>query len=917
MTTPEQRARIDIDDLLSLAGWLVQDRHEIDLSRALGVAVREFPLRNGFADYVLFINRQIVGVIEAKKVGTPLSGTESQAKSYSEGLPADLPAPFLPLPFIYQSTGVETLFTNRLDPDPRSRRVFAFHLPETLAEWLGDGYDTSRKRLRQLPKLATSRLWSAQKEAIENLEQSLAMNKPRALIQMATGSGKTYTAVNYIYRLIKHAKVRRVLFLVDRSNLARQTLKEFQQFSTPDDGRKFTELYNVQHLSSNALDDVSKVCITTIQRLYSILSGEPELDPEIEERSLLGEDDANAIDSPKTVYYNPAVPVEYFDVIVTDECHRSIYNLWRQVLEYFDAFIIGMTATPSKQTFGFFNQNLVMEYSRERAVLDGVNVDGQVYVIRTRITEKGEILDSGQYVPRRDRRTRQIRMEYLDDELVYTPQQLDREVVAESQIRTVIRTFRDKLFTEIFPGRTEVPKTLVFAKDDNHAEEIVRVIREEFGKGNDFCKKITYRVSGVKPEDLIREFRNDYYPRIAVTVDMIAAGTDIKPLEILLFMRLVKSPMLFEQMQGRGTRVIAPSDLRAVTPDATEKDRFVIIDAVGVVESPKSDIPILERQQSVSIDKLLEQVSFGKYDDDTFLTLAKRLSRLQQKLTPDDREQIEALTGGLMLNDIIHQLYDATEIDIQIEAAQQMSGRNAPLSGDIAAAERKLKRDAADLLKPDLRKLLSNIQHRNEITIDDLSLDMIEYAGYSEESAEQSLSIIRSFKEFIEANHNEITALQILYNQPFGQRLTWAHLRELADELKRINLSSERLWTAYAQVDKERVQMSEAKRLLTDLVALVRYTLQLDSELVPHAEQVKNRYTLWLDSQNASGKTFTDEQRWWLDEIAQHIGVNLTIEVSDFDSGEFFKRGGRMAALRVFGRGLVNLLEELNETLAA
>ncbi len=915
MRTPEELSRATIDDLLVQAGWDIQDRDEIDISAAVGVAVREFPLKNGFADYLLFVNRQIVGVIEAKKAGTPLSGTESQALNYSDGLPSHLPAPYLPLLFLYQSTGVETFFTNRLDPEPRSRRLFAFHQPQTLLTWIEDGNDSTRRRMSQLPPLHTGRLWQAQIEAITNVEHSLAMNKPRALIQMATGSGKTYTAVNYIYRLIRHAKVRRVLFLVDRSNLARQTLKEFQQFSTPDDGRKFTELYNVQHLTSNALDDVSKVCITTIQRLYSILQGESDLDPELEEGSMFTE--IGSEDAPKMVEYNPQVPIEYFDVIVTDECHRSIYNIWRQVLEYFDAFLIGMTATPSKQTFGFFNQNLVMEYSRERAVLDGVNVDGQVYVIRTRITEKGEIIDAGQYVPKRDRRTRQTRMEYLDGELLYMPQQLDRDIVADSQIRTVIRTFRDKLFTEIFPGRQRVPKTLIFAKDDNHAEEIVRVVREEFGKGNDFCKKITYRVSGSKPEELIREFRNDYYPRIAVTVDMIAAGTDIKPLEILLFMRLVKSPLLFEQMQGRGTRVISPADLRAVTPDAVEKDRFVIVDAVGVVETTKAETPVLERQRGISLDKLLEQISFGRYDDDTFLTLAKRLSRLNQQLTPDDRQQMEVLTGGLTLGDIVHRLYDATELDTHIEAARQVAGADDPSPTQVTAAEQQLKRAAADLLKPKVRKLLLDIQHRNEITIDDISIDSVEFAGYNEATEAQAAQVIQSFRAFIDTNRDEITALQILYNRPYGQRLTWTHIKELAERLKPLNMTPERLWSAYAQIESVRVSMSEARRLLTDLVALVRHAIQPENELVPYAEQVKRRYNEWLKSQHASGNAFSDEQRWWLDEIAQHIGVNLTIEVSDFDSGEFFKRGGRMAVLRVFGRELVNLLEELNETLAA
>ena len=398
--------------------------------------------------------------------------------------------------------------------------------------------------------LNTAGLWSAQVEAITNLEQSFAQDKPRSLIQMATGSGKTYTAVSFVYRLIKFAKAKRVLFLVDRNNLGRQAFKEFDQYRTPDDGRKFTELYNVQHLQSNTLDPVSKVHITTIQRLYSMLSGEPEYDPENEENSLFEMGAALDRQPPKEVHYNPAIPIETYDFIVVDECHRSIYNLWRGVLEYFDAFLIGLTATPSKQTFGFFNQNLVMEYSRERAVLDGVNVQGTVYRIKTQISESGSKVEAGLWVGKRDRLTRAQRWEQLDEDLSYEPEQLDRAVVAVDQIRTIVRTFRDRLPVDILSGRSQVPKTLVFAKDDSHAEDIVRIVREEFGKGDEFCQKITYKTNWKKPEDLISDFRNSYFPRIAVTVDMIATGTDIRPLEILLFMRAVRSRLLYEQMLG-------------------------------------------------------------------------------------------------------------------------------------------------------------------------------------------------------------------------------------------------------------------------------------------------------------------------------------------------------------------------------
>ena len=534
--TPELQARIKIDDMLEQAGWAIQDAAAANLYASSGVAVREFALQpgHGVADYLLYVDGMAAGVVEAKPVGATLTGVEFQSEKYGAGLPPNLPAHRRPLPFLYESTGAETQFTNGLDPEPRSRRTFAFHKPETLAEWLGVAdssaadpgllleraadYGTAanlRRRLRAMPPLDESALWSAQARAIRNLERSLAQGRPRALVQMATGSGKTFMACNQVYRLIRHAGARRVLFLVDRANLGRQTLREFQGFSVPQDGRKFTELYNVQLLQSASIDPVSRVCISTIQRVYSILKGE-ELDPELEELSGFDRDPLRR--EPAPVEYNPDVPIDTFDFIITDECHRSIYNLWRQVLEYFDAFLVGLTATPSAQTYGFFQSNIVMEYDHKQAVVDDVNVDFDTYRIRTEITEQGGTVDAGFFVDRRDRHTRQVRYEQLEDDLTYSASQLDRDVVAEDQIRTVIRTFRDKLFTEIFPDRRDVPKTIIFAKDDSHADDIVRVVRDEFGKGNDFCRKITYKTTGAKPEDLLAEFRNSYNPRIVVTV---------------------------------------------------------------------------------------------------------------------------------------------------------------------------------------------------------------------------------------------------------------------------------------------------------------------------------------------------------------------------------------------------------------
>ncbi len=584
MLTPEQKAREIIDDLLIKAWWVIQDMKELDIYANLWVAVREFPIPwQGEADYLLYVDWKAIGVIEAKKVWETLTGVEIQSAKYSDAFPDYVDCYKKPLPFSYQSTGVETRFTNHLEPDPRSRKVFAFHRPETLLErvklekqWL--------EKLQSMPELRKEKLRPAQIEAIVNLEKSLALNRPRQLIQMATWSGKTFTACNFIYRLIKFGGAKRVLFLVDRWNLGRQTLKEFQQFETPDDGRVFTDIYNVQYLKTPVVDDVSKVTISTVQRMYSMLAGK-EVDEELDEHSLF----ENPLDfQPDPIEFNADYPIETYDYIVIDECHRSIYNLWRQVLEYFDAKLIGLTATPSKQTIGFFDNNLVMEYNHERAVADWVNVDYGVYRIITEVTQWWGKIEKWFYVDKRNKLTRKISQELLDEDIIYSPEDLDRSVVVPDQIRTVIRTFRDNLFTEIFPWRSEVPKTLIFAKSDSHAEEIVNIVREEFGKWNDFCQKITYKTTGKKPEDLIQDFRNSYNPRIAVTVDMIATGTDIKPLEVVMFLRDVKSQLLFDQMKWRWVRIINSTDYSQVTPDNWNKTHFIIVDAVWVCERDRS-----------------------------------------------------------------------------------------------------------------------------------------------------------------------------------------------------------------------------------------------------------------------------------------------------------------------------------------
>jgi type I restriction enzyme, R subunit len=920
--TPEARARREIDKQLEACGWEVQNMKDLNLYAAPGVAVREFPMTGGNeADYLLFVDGLATGVVEAKKEGEPLTGVELQSDKYGKGLPGSLHAHRRPLPFLYESTGTETRFTNVLDPEPRSHEVFAFHRPETMRNWLeGAKMEPSapslRSRLTKMPALHDTGLWAAQARALRNLELSLADNRPRSLIQGTMGSGKTVIAVNAAYRLIKFGGAHRVLFLVDRANLGRQALAAFQQFVTPDDGRKLTELYNVQFLTSNAIDPAARVCITTVQRLYSMLRGDADLSEEVDEQSLYEFEPAQPVE----VSYNAKVPIETFDVIVVDECHRSIYGVWRQVLDYFDSFVVGLTATPTKQTLGFFNQNLVTEYTHEQAVADGVNVDFDIYRIRTDMTEQGGLLESGLVTGVRNRQSRKVSYEKLDDPFQYKAKELDRAVVAKDQIRTVIKTFKEKLFTEIFPGRKEVPKTLIFAKDDSHADDIVQIVREEFGKGNEFAVKITYRTTGGKAEELLSDFRNSYGPRIVVTVDMIATGTDVKPLECLLFMRSVHSRSFFEQMKGRGVRVINDSDFQAVTPDAKAKTRFVIVDAVGVTESELMDTVPLDKEPTVSLERLLKQIAMGTRSVPLTSTLGSRLVRLARVITKEDREELKEVAGGQDIWDLARGLVDAVDPDRHIALAREETKLEEPPQEAIDDAARKMIEEAVKPLaaNPKLRQMILDVRRSYEQVIDDANKDKVLFAGPSVAATERAHQITVKFREYLEEHKDEITALQVLYSRPHRQQLTFKDIKALANAIERPPQAwtPEVLWRAYEQLDRTKVRGSGGK-MLTDIVSLVRFALEQETQLVPYKDQVEARFGNWLAQQKQAGRAFNDEQLRWLQLMKEHISAALTITPDDFDYEPFLQHGGLGKAYAVFGQKLTPLLDELTEALAS
>lgn len=923
---PEQQARVEIDRLLEAAGWVVQDRDAINLRAARGVAVREYWTPTGPADYVLFVDRRAIGSVEAKRLGLTLSTVETQGDRYAEGFrqrAAEIGVKFWgtdaqPLPFHYMSTGAETLFSSRRDPVVRPRDVFAFHRPETLLAW-AQVERTMRTALRTMPPLATAGLRDAQVDAVTALEASLRDDRARSLISMTMGSGKTFVATTETYRLVELAKASRVLFLVDRVSLGKQAYDAVRSYVTPGDGRKFPELHGVQLLTSNRIEPSAKVVITTIQRLYSILRGDEEFDESLEEESAFESQAGADSEPPKTVAYQPKVPIETFDVIFTDECHRSIYGKWGEVLDYFDAFLIGMTATPSAFTYGYFNGNVVSDYTHAQSVRDGVNVDYTVYRIDTEVTQAGATVARGETVQVRDVFTREQAFRELDDELTYDPAKLDRAVVAPDQIRTVIRAFRDRIATDIFPGRSEVPKTIVFCKSDSHTEDVLRVIREEFARGSHFAKKITYRAEG-RTEDLIRSFGNDPAFRIAVSVDQIATGTDIKAVECLVFMRFVQSRILFEQMKGRGVRTIDPDRLQSVTPDARVKDHFVIVDAVGITDEGRAwaDSKPLDRQPSVPLKQILQQVAEGADSDDVVSTLGARLLRLDRRLSDAQREQIaDLLPVGQTLHDVAAALVDAIDESRQRAAAEQaIDEARAPTEQELAAARDELADLAlAPLGDPAVRRRILEIQVQTEQVIDLITRDQVTFAGFTDfGEAERA---VETFKEFIDEHHDEYVALQAYFGQPVRRRLNLGDIRKLARAIEAppIGLTPERIWQAYEKLDASKVRGSGG-RMLTDMVSLVRFATETDPTLVPHADAVRVRFDAWLMEQEAAGRKFSAEQQRWLTMVVEHIAASMTIEPDDFDLDPFAQQGGLDAAYGEFGDGLNPLLNELNSVLA-
>lgn len=432
----------------------------------------------------------------------------------------------------------------------------------------------------------------------------------------------------------------------------------------------------------------------------------------------------------------------------------------------------------------------------------------------------------------------------MDEDLDYDKNKLDKDVVNPSQIRTVIKTFKENLFTSLFPRRKEVPKTLIFAKTDSHADDIINIVREEFGEGNEFCKKITYSVENA--EDTLSSFRNDYYPRIAVTVDMIATGTDVKPLECLIFMRDVRSKNYFEQMVGRGTRTICVDDLQKVTPSATEnKDHFVIVDAVGVTKSKKSETRSLERKPTVSMKELMMNVALGDKSEDTLTSLANRISRLDKQMTDKEHKEFKK-NVGTSARDLANNLLNAFDEDVIAEKAKSLIMSDVPTQQDLEKAQKELLNEATKpFYNPDNRNFIENIRRSHDQVIDTVNLDSVVYAGFDSQREENADKVITTFREFIEENKDEIIALRIIYNENYKDRpMVIEQLKSLYEKLKKKNITVERLWDCYYIKFTNKVKRGTVAQL-TDLISIIRFEIGATDELTSFADRVNANFKEW------------------------------------------------------------------------
>jgi len=863
--TPEEKARVKIDQMFEDAGWQVVDRDFYSPS-ITAAAIREGLLKgNHEADYFLFINGKAIGVLEAKRAEVDVTSSKvcEQTEMYARSVPNCYQAWRKPLPFGYQSNGEKTYFRDFRDKDGEMELLNRIHTPKELTKMLGidDTY-------AGIPTLKKKGLRDCQYEAITELEKSFRSGQDKALMVLATGAGKTYTACLASYRFLAYTPMRRILFLVDRNNLGKQAEGEFGMFRLTENGDPFNTIFTVNRLKSAKIPSDSNVVISTIQRLFSLLKGEDITDTD---------DDDDDNDAPVELPENPTLPKDFFDVIIIDECHRSIYGNWKKVLDYFTtAKMIGLTATPVPETMAFFNNNRIVNYTLEKSIVDGVNVDCRIYRIKTEATENGGAIKQGDKLRRETRYTGKVETVSQKETKQYTKEELNRSVINPAQIKLVLETYRDSVYSEMFtdpqrdPNMNYLPKTLIFALNEAHATNIVNIAKEVFGhpdSDDPFVQKITY--SAGDSNELIRHFRNDKEFRIAVTCTLVATGTDVKPLEVVMFMRDVQSLPLYVQMKGRGVRTIGDEQLRNVTPNAFSKDCFFLVDAVGVTEH-EMHIPTAgtddEHKETITFKRLLELITHGNVTDQYLRMLASRLARIHKKCNDEQRNKLTEL-ATIDMKELSSAIFTAIEQNLlpPFKDINQPNNERKGLVGGI-------------INHPEARQYLL-ILNAGFVEILMPGEDTLISKGFSVEDAKDTTD---AFEKYCNEHRDDIEALRIIWNNE-GEPLTYAVLKDLENKLKMANnrFSASRLWNSYSLVSPKDVRKhttKEEQSAMTNIIQLVRYAFHQIEKLDSVYATAQQYFNLWCGQRNNEK---TPKQIEVMRQVVDYVASNGAVTIKD------------------------------------
>jgi type I restriction enzyme R subunit len=882
-----------IDSMLASAGWrVVPFDEDMSLGSLKRCAIEEFPTDYGPADYALCDGGQIVGIVEAKKLTLGPQNVLSQAERYSKGLKRS-PLNFsgFHVPFLYSTNGEVIWHHDVRHPMNRSRQVARFHTPEALAEWLDRDFTAACDALIATPN-ARPKIRPYQRDANEAMERAIADRKRQMLIAMATGTGKTFMIVNEIYRLMKAGVGRRILFLVDRRALAAQAVRAFASFEA-EAGLKFDKIYEVysQRFQRGDFGEEEKfdpqvlpnayltnpkpgnafVYVSTIQRMTINLFGRDAVWGEGDEAI---DDDAEKLD----------IPIHAFDLIVADECHRGYtsaeVSTWRKTLDHFDAMKVGLTATPAAHTTSYF-KDIVYRYEYERAVREGYLVDYDVVKVKSNVRLNGIFLKEGEAVDIINPETGGKKMDVLEDERTFESAQVERDITAPESNRKILEELK-KYALEHEERCGRFPKTLIFAANDlphtSHADQLVNTARDVFGRGDSFVQKITGSPTVDRPLQRIREFRNRPQPGIVVTVDMLSTGVDIPDLEYIVFLRPVKSRILFEQMLGRGTRK------GEKYPD---KSHFVVFDCFdGTLLAYFRQATAITAEQPLAptrtISELIDDIWSNRDRDYNIKCLTKRLLRIDKEMSGEGRDEFAAWVPDGDVAGYARGLYTALKANF---TGTMGLLRNQNFQNLLATYKRK-----------------EHVFVVSNATQDEVSSEWL-VKGLDGKEYKPADYLI-AFSEFVAVHEADIEAIGILLKHPqdWNPEALHALRQKLAAAPQRFTIQN-----------LQRAHEVRHKKPLVDIISMVKYAANEQSPLLSAAERAERAFAAITE-----GREFTDEQRRWLERIRTHLQENLSIDEDDFESQPAFADyGGWGRATKIFQGRLPNLIKELNQAIAA